>query len=305
MKVLPRLTALLLTAGVLHADESAPDPTVTTGIPGPIADGTPAAPAPKSEPLEFSVISTLDKRIEVQESSELTELPPVKGTITATVQLVEDPGLPDPPPPLPQLPVDDAAVQGRLEELRAKYQETRIAFVSATVYDHSRTLLTVYPSGEAAKSVTVWSNLDFNHFSGFSTFNVAGQDGTIRQWALLMGIGNTDTRRLSERFAQAGREYQEPKAPELPSLTFSGPSFVIAEGSEADPGGLELVQDMHALYQTEGHRMETAYVAREKAYKERKAYLIANPPVPKDVTIRFWKRNYPTGNQQTQTGADQ
>ena len=37
--------------------------------------------------------------------------------------------------------------------------------------------------------------------------------------------------------------------------------------------------------------MEAAYHARVKARAERKAYLLANPPKPNDVTISFWKRN--------------
>ena len=71
-------------------------------------------------------------------------LPPVTGTITTTVQLVEDPGFTDPPPPLPALPVTDPAVQARLAEMRLRTGVRQIAFVSATVYDHSRTFLKCY-----------------------------------------------------------------------------------------------------------------------------------------------------------------
>jgi hypothetical protein len=36
--------------------------------------------------------------------------------------------------------------------------------------------------------------------------------------------------------------------------------------------------------------MAEACAAREKAYAARRAYLLANPPKPKDVTVHFWKR---------------
>jgi hypothetical protein len=51
---------------------------------------------------------------------------------------------------------------------------------------------------------------------------------------------------------------------------------------------------MHDLYRVEGARMAAACQARAIAYEARKAYLLANPPVPKDVTIRFWKRVAPS-----------
>ena len=53
---------------------------------------------------------------------------------------------------------------------------------------------------------------------------------------------------------------------------------------------MNTLAQVHDLYRKEGVRMEEAFQAREKAHAERKAYLLANPPVPGDVTIRFWKR---------------
>ena len=41
--------------------------------------------------------------------------------------------------------------------------------------------------------------------------------------------------------------------------------------------------------------MAVAYAERSKAEAERRAYLLAHPPVPKDVTIHFWQRDHPVG----------
>ena len=79
-------------------------------IPGPIADGTPAAPAPKPELIDFKVLRSRTSRMDVTEAPEMPDLPPITGTINVTVQVVEDPNLPDPLPPLPSLPPDDPAV---------------------------------------------------------------------------------------------------------------------------------------------------------------------------------------------------
>jgi hypothetical protein len=213
-------------------------------------------------------------------------LPPVEGTITLTVRNVADPGLPDPPPPPEPRSIDDPETKARLAELSAKYRETRVAFVSATVYDRSRTRLTVYPNGGIDKAVTVWSNLDFNHFSGFGSFEAQDASGESRKYSLLMGIGNENPDVRRRLLAERGVEFEEPEIPVLPD---GQPSFVI-ETEAPDPDGVKLIEDLHALYRTERVRMADACAAREKAYEERRAYLLANPPKPKDVTVHFWKR---------------
>lgn len=263
-------------------------------IPGSISDGTPSEPAPQPEPLEFDVVRSHTKRVHVVEAPEMPGLPAPEGDINVTVQLVKNPGLPDPPPPLPSLPPDDPAVLARLAELGEAYPETQLAFVSATVYDHSRTLLRCYPSGGAKREITLWSNLDFNHFCGFATFQVKGSDEETRQYGLLMGIGNENIQQRTKFLAEHDREYIAPEIPQLPDPADAGPAFVITEGDTSDREAMELVEGMHNLYKAEGARMEAAYHARIKAYEERKAYLLANPPKPKDVTIQFWKREKPS-----------
>jgi len=284
-------------------------PSMETGIVGQIADGTTSVPAPKPEPINFKVKSTITRRVNVVEASELSDLPPVKGTITMKDQLVEDPGLPDPPlpPPLPALPVEDPAVLARLAEMQEKYRGIQIAFVSATVYDHSRTYLRCYPSGEGRKEICGWSNLDFNHFCGFGMYQVKGEDGELREYALLMGIGDVDTQRTSEHLAKNGKKYHAPEAPVLPDLAAGGPTFILTDGDTTDKESIALFQGMHDLYRVEGLRMKAAYHARIKAHAERKAYLLANPPVPKDVTIQVWKRKSPSaaGLKNLEEGAKQ
>jgi len=277
-------------------------------IPVPITDGTPSAPIPKPEPLDLKILSSRTTRMDVTEAPEMHDLPPITGTINVTVQVVEDPNLPDPPPPLPTLPPDDPAVLARLAELREKYRGTELVFLSATVYDHNRTFLRIYPNGKVGDEVTAWSNLDFNHFSGFSTYRVKdAEDGTLYDCGLLMGIGGIDTRRWREMAEARGIEYKGPKIPkipEMPDFAEGGPAFVVVDGDAESPA-MDTLEQIHDLYRKEGARMEEAYHARVKARAERKAYLLANPPKPNDVTIQFWKRNTPSprGVQALEGGA--
>jgi hypothetical protein len=276
-------------------------------IPVPISDGTPSPPAPKPEPIDFNVLRSRTARMDVTKAPEMPDLPPITGTINVTVQVVEDPNLPD-PPPLPALPPDDPAVVARLEELREKHRATELVFLSATVYNQNRTLLRIYPNGRVGEEVTAWSNLDFNHFCGFSTYRVKdAEDGTLYDFGLLMGIGSTDTKRWAELAAARGFEYEAPDIPDMPDYADGGPSFVVVKG-DADSPAMDTLEQIHDLYRKEGARMEQAYHARVQARAERKAYLLANPPKPEDVTIRFWKRDRPVvrvqASSDTQQGGD-
>jgi len=213
-------------------------------------------------------------------------LPPVTGTINVTVQVVEDPNLPDPVPVLPALPPDDPAVIARFEEFSEKYRGTELVFLSATVFDHNRTLLRIFPNGKVENEIKAWSNLDFNHFCGFSNYRVTNdEDGSFYECSIMMGIGNETTDHDPESPLQrVGLEI-----PKLPDFVEGGPAFILVEG-KADSPAMNTLEQIHDLYRVEGVRMEQAYHAREKAHAERKAYLLANPPVPEDVTVRFWKR---------------
>jgi hypothetical protein len=261
---------------------------------GPISDGKPPAPTVTPEPIDFTVKSSHTSRMEITKVPEMPDLPPIPGTINVTVQVVEDPQLLDPLPPLPTLPPDNPAVLAQLSELTEKHRDSQLIYVSATVYDNNRTFLTIYPNGKSDGSVTAWSNLNFNHFSGFTTFRVKDAiDATLHDFALLMGIGNTESEDSEELAKNSRTENDSLKIPEMPDITKGGPSFIVVEGA-ADSPAMDTLEQIHDLYRNEGARMEEAYHAREKAQAERRAYLLANPPKPKEVTIQFWKRNNPS-----------
>ena len=90
-----------------------------------------------------------------------------------------------------------------MAELREQYQGTSMVFISASVYDHNRTLLRIHTNGGVDDEVTAWSNLDFNHLSGFSTYRVDdGVDGAPYDFGILWGLGTNTaamTKKLSER----------------------------------------------------------------------------------------------------------
>ncbi len=251
-----------------------PPVTIEAKIPEPAREPTVSQPAPPIEKPDFEIETTQVKLIEVVEAPPMTGLPPVKGTMTLTVHGVADPGLPE-VQPVEQAPVTPPSDTPTVET-PTDLPETRFVSISATVYGHCRTLLKCQPMDNTSPPVTVWSNIDFNHFRSVANFDAKGADGKLRQYYLMMGIGNEEGNQLADGSA-------------IPTLPDGAPAYLILTDNPAAES-LRLVEDLHALYRTDGAKMEADAVAREKAEEVRRAYLLAHPPKPKDVTVHFWKR---------------
>jgi hypothetical protein len=273
--------------------ESAANPNTLVAAVPENATTSPIAAEPE---MDFVVKSAITRRDFVEEAPELPGLPPVRGAISVTIKRVEAPNLPDPPQPPPPVDRNDPAVMARLAELRGKYKAVQHVFVSAHVYDHNRTLVRWHPSGQPGEEMTAWSNLNFNHFSGCSTYQLTDAGGNSTTYSLIMGVGNYSTEAMKRIAARQGRSYVPPAIPDLPPLS-EGPAFVVVEGGSSSREAMRIVEGLHEHYRVEGPRMEQAYKDRVKAEADRRAYLVANPPQPKDVTIHYWKRARPAAVQ--------
>ncbi len=287
--MLSRLITLLLAAGSLHAEEpsdqsplhvSEPIPPqtgeaiMTVKIPGQIADGTPAPPAAPPSLPSFNV-----------EKTSITD----RGNHNLILRKVAPIPLPE-PPPLPALDIEDPAVQTRIGELTEKYKGISLTFVSATVYDHKYTFIRWWPNGGAGEELSGWSNLDWNHLSGFSSYEAPDATGEVREHALLMGIGNVDTEQWRKRSASRGYDYEAPSPPVLPDLSTKGPAFLVTKGPTDNAEAIAIMHGLHQLYAKDGERLHQAWLGREKAAKEKAEYLRLHPPVPQDVEVFYWRK---------------
>jgi len=238
-----------------------------------------------------------------------------QGGRTVTIQKIEPPPVSTPPPAAPAPPaLSEAEIAARIAEWRGKAPEFRMAILSATVFDHSRTFLRCWISGgsgndEPREEFACWSNIDFNHFNGVGSVEIGGV-----RYGLITGVGNIDTERM--RRLRAARGPGQPTGPDLsrcPPLPTDAPAFapVVSPGGDwpaapapqttpeiADlppdrrPASAQaFVEGLHEIYAAEGGRLAAACQARQRAREEREAYRKAHPPKPKDITIRYsWRR---------------
>lgn len=275
--ILPTLLGSFCLSG-LHGETAEPVRTAPTTTQATLPEPIVVEATPPVEKPNFQIESTQVKLVEVVESPPMPGLPPIEGTIKLTVHSVANPNLPEPAPPA--VNSSPAQVESDATESVVAVQETHFISISATVYDRSRTLLVCQPMDGSSQPITVWSNIDFNDFSGVGTFEAKGADSQVRNYHLMMGICNEDSALLAK----------DPEGPQIPALPDGAPAFRIVTENPS-PSAVKLIEDLHALYRDGKVNMATAAAAREKAYEDKKALLLAHPPKPKDVTVHFWKRD--------------
>jgi hypothetical protein len=255
-----------------------------------LAAQEPTGPIPPTQPESgelpaFQVRSSVTQQVMREEPAPLPGMVPVCKSVTETVEVVDDPQLPVKPVPEP------GATRVLSEEERAQLQATQRVIIpiimTATVYDHQRTLLRWYPHGNHAPSMSAWSTIDFNVLCGVTRFVFENQEFHL----LLMPVENVDTEKRRLMAQQLGREYQAPQYPEFPEP--GNAVFVVTQGDATDAAALKPVKALHALYLAESAELHEEYAARLTAQAQREATLRANPPEPQDVLIRVWKSEMP------------
>jgi hypothetical protein len=264
--------------------DASPDvSTVTTArILGEIPDGTPPAPEPPKPEYHIAARDILDTTTHQQ------------GGRTITIRQIKPIDLPPLPVPVVAAPVEvDAEYAQRLAEYREAHPKSDLLFLSAMVYRSKdsppRTLVRYWPGGKDG-DITFWSSADFALIAGgINSFVDSAGDNHY----LMMAWSKVDIERMAELYAAKGREYDVPDMPEF----VEGKASYQVTGEQPDAESLAPIQALHDLYNSEYERLKTAYEGRERSRNEREAYLKANPPQPKDITLNYWRTETPATNE--------
>lgn len=157
--------------------------------------------------------------------------------------------------------------------------------LSATVYPGPRTFLSWshYFADGTSREFSGWSNIDFNHITGINS--ILRTDGS--EHAFEMGIST-----------------EEIPAENVSVFATNAPTF-IPDQTDIPAEALILVDSLHKIYATESEKLAAAHAGREAARlaeEAEEAELLANPPPPKDLIIRYRIAETPLPTQ-TEGGA--
>lgn len=270
------LTALFL-SGLLFSPAASAQELGRAHIPYPIPDGTPPPPAPPKPTWT------------VPQQDVLSAKAYAEGGRTITVREIKPIPLPEPPPPRePSAPVQlSEEMQEKMAEFREKYAEYQLLFLGATMYRMEDGSVRSHVRIDGMKNrepIVFWSSADFSLLSGIGT--ITDKEGYQR--AIMMSWGFRDIKneaRIAARAAAAGYEYHPAVVPELAS----GPASYLIEQGKPDEEATLIIDSLHEILNHDEAELKRAFAGRERARKEREAYLKANPPQPRNIVINHWR----------------
>ncbi len=177
------------------------------------------------------------------------------------------------PPPEPPSPAEAKQwTDEEVAEMLKDYVPERWITPSVTVIDRKATLLRWRHEGEP---YAAYSNIDFNHMTGFGSFRIGEQRYSLFMWT------------VNARAEWFDKE-SDPWVDDALAMPSDPPQFEVIQGDSSNEKALSDILALHKLYAKEGPRLVEAHRKREAARKEREEYLKAFPPGPKDVEVRIW-----------------
>ena len=197
--------------------------------------------------------------------------------------IVQEVAPPPEPEPLPAPPVrilTEEERAARLERWRAAAAtrpKHKTHMFSCTVYDGKYTRVQWSHKGQR---YSAWSKLDWNDFAGMNQF-LTGPEPATRH-SLIFGIGNVST-------THPRRPASVPSAlpDDFPGFPEGGPEFVITIGDANHAEATEGFRLLHELHAREEEALRALRANREQMQRDQKAWMEANPPQPRDTTIRI------------------
>lgn len=156
--------------------------------------------------------------------------------------------------------------------------------VSAKIFEDGTSLLECW-STDGGQALTAHSNCNWNHFVGQQFF----RDGNVQYAFILLPSDASRSSRESEDSNL--RELTSPGAPEgLPSIRQSGAKYMVMEG-DGQESILDFLESVHQRYDHEERALIRTYRKQQREAQEKAHQMRVNPPKPKDIVIRFGRRN--------------
>ncbi len=212
-----------------------------------------------------------------------------------TVHIREILPIPLPPPaPHERREFDETRLRERAAAFHAIHPRRLLLSIGATVYRAAdtppRTLVRIM--GDARRApVELWAAADFGLItgnSGFGSFTLP--DGT--EAALLMLGSDHDMDKAAAMAARHGGSYQRPEIPEFGDGDEKSPLLVLS--GEPDETLLSALEFLTRHIETHRETLLAARTTREAEARQRREFLRANPPEPRNLTLNYW-RVPPTG----------
>jgi hypothetical protein len=162
--------------------------------------------------------------------------------------------------------------------------------VSATVYDDEFSLVTWWPtSGGVDQPYTCVSNIDWSHLNGFHNLKDQGKNFTF------MLLQSSSSLEQLRKLQKQGKVINLPEIPkEFPKIGNGVPRYRVVQGDETNGPAMDFMQAIHVMYDSDKHALIQDQDARILAGKERTRQSKHEKENPKEVVIRYYRRDAKT-----------
>ena len=155
------------------------------------------------------------------------------------------------------------------------YVPSKMVFISATVYMEGDKPYSHIRLQCEQEKIEVWSSMNFMKMAGVVHYVAHGIE-----YYNLVGHGFEHSMSASEAGCPVDRN----------KLNQEKSRFLVIGDRDEESQALEAMRGLHSIYNKEHEALKAAYKVRVANQEKSNAWHAANPPVPKDITIRFWKR---------------
>jgi len=264
--------SLLLARPSMVDAENAPD-IETTGDRGRSLGGTLSEPVLSENLIELQIFETKEYR---------------QGGRAVFMHELEAPIFPRPVETPRDIREVIPSTEEQLAEIRKKQENRSFFIVSATVYNHEATLVRWWvPKDGRQQLFEAWSNVNWNHLAGMSSFERQGREFTY------LLLHSNQPLKAEKRHRRGALRIVPNRIPKnLPGLDETGPNYIVVSGDEDNEKAMKFIEGIHDLYANNRNFLEKNYLKRERARMQRLEELRINPPKTRDLKLYFWDNDH-------------
>lgn len=177
-----------------------------------------------------------------------------------------------------------------LETKRSEFGAIHFLIISATVYeDEGVTRLQIWNQDKDGDKkqrrtpVEAWSNLNWNHLGGFSSFQGSGKEF---HFLMMPANASLENLRAAHKRNPAVLVPQLPAG--LPPLVTNGPRYLITRDAVGIPTVRDFLETIHELYRAESETLVQAFQGRELQKKIRARERLAKPAKQEEIEVSSW-----------------
>lgn len=187
-----------------------------------------------------------------------------------------------------------------IEEVKTKFSEQAVSTAQEELTDEQQALIDQYI---APTQIQISATVYYEGDKPFSHLRLRCGEDKVEAWSsmnfaeMALGISHYKARGI-EYYSFVGHSIERNRSAidagcptHRDKLNRDKARFLVVGERHEDCTALEALRGIHVLYNQEKDTLKAAYQMRLENHRKAEEWRKPNPQKPKDITIRFWKRD--------------